>query len=70
MLHDYPLQNKVHLKHERPYLGIPSYIKDNEYATSANVNFLLRFAFDSLQVENNSVVISPNFFIRLLQQLF
>ncbi|ORY00928.1 nucleotide-diphospho-sugar transferase [Basidiobolus meristosporus CBS 931.73] len=39
----------VHLRHIRPYLSIPSYIHTNEYATAANVKFLLEFAFDYLK---------------------
>ncbi|KAI3661564.1 hypothetical protein MP638_007052 [Amoeboaphelidium occidentale] len=40
----------IHMKHIRPFFGIPSF-HDNEYATTANVYFLLRFAFDYLEAE-------------------
>lgn len=42
--------NIVHLRHIRPHGGIPSYFIDNEYATSANVFFLLTYAFDYMEV--------------------
>ncbi|KAK9761894.1 hypothetical protein K7432_012862 [Basidiobolus ranarum] len=39
----------IHLRHIRPFLSIPSYVHTNEYATAANVKFLLEFAFDYLK---------------------
>ena len=38
----------VHLRHRPPYLGLPSLVVSSEYATSANVRFLLATAFESL----------------------
>jgi len=39
----------VYLKHIRPFWSLPSLVHVNEYATSANVRFLLSFAFDYLE---------------------
>ncbi|CAF1637046.1 unnamed protein product [Rotaria magnacalcarata] len=34
------------LSHTPPYFSLPRYVDSNEYATSANVKFLLEFAFE------------------------
>jgi len=39
----------IHLRHHRPWWSLPSLVVSNEYATSANVKFLLTFAFEHLQ---------------------
>ena len=38
------------LEHKPPWFGIPGKVHTNEYATSANVKFLLGFAFEKLKV--------------------
>ena len=43
----------IRLSHMRPFLSIPSLVHTNEYATAANVYFLLDFAFSYLKVRVN-----------------
>ena len=41
------------LEHKPPWFGIPGKVHTNEYATSANVKFLLGFAFEKLRVSRS-----------------
>lgn len=36
------------LRHSPPFFSLPGYVHNNEYATSANVKFLLEFAFEHM----------------------
>jgi hypothetical protein len=38
----------IHLSHVRPYFGIPGWFRDKDYATAANIKFLLSFAFEQM----------------------
>jgi len=38
----------LHIHHSKPFMSFPSIFVSNEYGTSANVKFLLSFAFDYL----------------------
>lgn len=44
------LPHKLHLRHRQPYFGIPSWFIRTDAPTAAHVLFLLRFAFEHLQV--------------------
>lgn len=41
----------IHLSHVRPLLGLPALVRDADFATSANVLFLLTFAFERMHTK-------------------
>jgi hypothetical protein len=56
----------VVLRHTRPFLGVFAYFWDSLHAASANIRFLLDFAFDGLGAEHaivleDDIVPSPDF---------
>jgi GNT-I family len=57
----------IHLRHTRPFLGVPTYFWDSLYAVSDNIHFLLDFALRGLESEGaivleDDLVVSPDFF--------